>query len=380
MHNIIMKKKLGLVMTGGGARAAYQVGVVRAIYEITNRKHNLFEVITGNSAGAINSTYLAANAENWDVATHNLGALWGRLKPDNVFDLRARTISEVGLKWVSGSILGGLTPKGSTVNHLLDTAPLRKLAQREIDFEHIVSNLQRGHLQGVSLSTTNYNSGSNVVFYQGHDKIRDWSRSDRFSFRTDLRIDHLMASAAIPFFFPPVQIGQSFFGDGCIRQTTPLSPAIHLGADKIIGIGVRYPHPQEKMRNMAFSPFGNPTIGQIAGVMLNSIFMDALEADVERMRRINELIAEGAHPELKSIPILMIKPSRDLGKMSAEHVKELPQMLRYLLKGIGVAGNEGTDLLSYLAFDASYTKPLMELGYDDTYKMKDEIVKFTDDA
>jgi NTE family protein len=380
MHNILMKKKLGMVMTGGGARAAYQVGVVRAIYEITNRKHNLFEVITGNSAGAINSTYLAANAENWDVATHNLSALWGRLKPENVFDLRARTISDLGIRWVSGSLLGGLTPKGSTVNHLLDTSPLRKLAQREIDFEHIVSNLQHGHLQGVSLSTTNYNSGSNVVFYQGHDKVKDWSRSDRFSFRTDLRIDHLMASAAIPFFFPPVQIGQSFFGDGCIRQTTPLSPAIHLGADKIIGIGVRYPHPQDKMRNMAFSPFGNPTIGQIAGVMLNSIFMDALEADVERMRRINELIAEGAHPELKSIPILMIKPSRDLGKMSAEHVKELPQMLRYLLKGIGVAGNEGTDLLSYLAFDASYTKPLMELGYDDTYNMKEEILKFTDDV
>ncbi|WP_408095454.1 patatin-like phospholipase family protein [Peredibacter sp. HCB2-198] len=375
-----MNKKLGLVMTGGGARAAYQVGVVRAIYEITNRKHNLFEVITGNSAGAINSTYLAANAENWDVATHNLTALWGRVKPENVFDLRTRTISELGLKWMSGTLLGGLTPKGSTANHLLDTAPLRKLAQREINFEDIIKNLKQGHLHGVSLSTTNYNSGSNVVFYQGHEKINDWSRSDRFSLRCDIKIDHLMASAAIPFFFPPVQIGQSFFGDGCIRQTTPLSPAIHLGADKIIGIGVRYPRPHEQVRHMALSPFQNPTIGQIAGVMLNAIFMDALEADVERMRRINELIAEGAHKELKSIPILMIKPSRDLGKMSAEHVKELPQMLRYLLKGIGVAGNEGTDLLSYLAFDSSYTKPLVELGYDDTMKMKEEIRKFTDDV
>lgn len=375
-----MNKKLGLLMTGGGARASYQVGVVRAIYEIMNRRDKLFEIITGNSAGAINSTYLAANAENWDVATHNLGALWGRLKPDMVFDLRTRTISDIGVRWFSGTLLGGLTPKGSTVNHLLDTEPLRKLAQREIDFEHIISNLSHGHLQGVSLSTTNYNSGSNVVFYQGNDKIKDWARSDRFSFRCDLRIDHLMASAAIPFFFPPVQIGQSFFGDGCIRQTTPLSPAIHLGADKIIGIGVRYPRPQDQVRHMALSPFPNPTIGQIAGVMLNAIFMDALESDVERMRRINELIAEGAHPELKSIPILMIKPSRDLGKMSAEHLKELPQMLRYLLRGIGVAGNEGTDLLSYLAFDASYTKPLMELGYDDTFKMKEEIKRFIDDV
>lgn len=380
MHNILMKKKLGLVMTGGGARAAYQVGVVRAIYEIADRKHNLFEVITGNSAGALNSTYLAANAENWDVATHNLTALWGRVKPEHVFDLRARTISDLGLRWMSGTILGGLTPKGSSVNHLLDTAPLRKLALREINFNDIIENLQKGHIHGVALSTTNYNSGSNVVFYQGHEKIKDWARSDRFSFRTNLQIDHLMASAAIPFFFPPVKIGQSFFGDGCIRQTTPLSPAIHLGADKIIGIGVRYPRPQDQVRHMALSPFPDPTIGQIAGVMLNAIFMDALEADVERMRRINELIAEGAHPELKSVPILMIKPSRDLGKMSAEHVKELPQMLRYLLRGIGVAGNEGTDLLSYLAFDASYTKPLVELGYDDTMKMKEEIKRFIGDV
>ena len=371
-----MNTKLGLVMTGGGARAAYQAGAIRALYEIIKKKENLFDIISGNSAGAINSTYLAANAENWDVATHNLGELWQRVKPQEVFDLRKRTVTDLGLKWISSSVFGGLTPQGRSVNHLLDTGPLRKFMEREIDFSHIERNIKNNKIFGMSLSTTNYNSGSNVVFYQGHESIKDWSRSDRFSYRAHITVNHLMASAAIPFFFPPVQIGQSYFGDGCIRQTTPLSPAIHLGADKMIAIGVRHAHSRDKMRDLAFSPFPDPTLGQVAGVMLNAIFLDSLDSDVERLTRINDLIAEGAHPELKSIPILMIRPSRDLGKMSVDITSELPPTLRYLLKGIGVTGTEGLDLLSYLAFDVSYTKPLIELGYEDTYKMKAEILNF----
>jgi NTE family protein len=273
-------------------------------------------------------------------------------------------------------MFGGLTPKGSSVNHLLDTAPLKALAEREIDFSHITKNVELKNLHGISLSTTNYNTGTNVVFYEGHMDIKDWARSDRFSSRTELRAHHLMASAAIPFFFPPVQIGHSYYGDGCIRQTTPLSPPIHLGAEKLIAIGVRHPHHRDKMMNLAFSPVPEPTMGQVAGIMLNAIFLDSLDSDVERLMRINELIREGAHPELKTVPILLIRPSRDLGKMTSDIVPHLPQMLRYLLKGIGVTNTEGLDLLSYLAFDESYTKPLMELGYEDTFKMQDEILRF----
>ncbi len=365
-------------MTGGGARGAYQVGVTRAIYEILGKKERLFEVISGNSAGAINSTYLAANAENWDVATQNLIDLWRKIKPQNVYDLRGRTITDLGVKWVSGAVFGGLTNKGSNVNYLLDTTPLRRLINREINFSHIKQNIDKCHLRGVSLTTTNYNSGSSVIFYQGDPSIEDWSRSDRFSSRHDLTADHLMASAAIPFFFPPVKVGQSYYGDGCIRQTTPLSPAIHLGADRLIAIGVRYPHNEGRMKDLTFSLASEPTIGQICGIMLNAIFLDSLESDVERLLRINALISEGRSPELKPIPILMIRPSRDLGKMTESLARELPLSLKYLLKGIGVSETEGLDLLSYLAFDESYSRPLMDLGYSDAYKIRDEILKFSD--
>ncbi len=371
-----MDKKLGLVMTGGGARAAYQVGVVRAFYEILKKDEKLFDVITGNSAGAINASYLASNAGNWDIATNNLMDLWKKLKPQNIYDLRIRSISELGAKWLGGTVFGGLTPKGSHVNHLLDTDPLRKLLLRELDFKQIKQNIADNSLRGFALSCTNYNSGSNVVFYQGTDEIQSWARSDRFSVRVDLEVEHIMASSAIPFFFPPVKVGESYYGDGCIRQTTPLSPAIHLGAEKIIAIGVRFPHNQQRMQDLAMSPFKNPTIGQITGVMMNAVFLDSLEADVERMTKINSLIKEGHKEEFKAIPILMLRPSKDLGKMTERLNEELPPMLRYLLKGIGVSDKEGLDLLSYLAFDHSYTIPLMELGYEDTLKKRSEIEDF----
>jgi NTE family protein len=170
-----MIQNLGLVMTGGGARAAYQVGVVRALYEVLKNESSFFDIITGNSAGAINSTYLASNAKDWDMATNNLVDLWKRLKPQHVYDLRARTVTGLGVKWLGGAVFGGLTPTGSHINHLLDTAPLRRLLTREVDFEDIKKNIQDKTLRGVALSTTNYNSGSNVVFFQGASDISGWS-------------------------------------------------------------------------------------------------------------------------------------------------------------------------------------------------------------
>lgn len=369
-------KKIGLVMTGGGARAAYQVGVVRAIYEIIGKKTSLFDVVTGNSAGALNATYLAGHSENWDVATHNLSELWKKLKPQNVYDLRPFKITDLGAKWLGGALFGGLSSKGGSFNNLLDTKPLFELIKREVDFEDITKCIAEDKLHGFGLSTTNYNSGSSVVFYEGHETIKDWARSDRFSVRTKFKAEHVLASSAIPIFFPPVQIGGSYFGDGCIRQTTPLSPAIHLGAEKLVAIGIRYPHQQHRMQDLSFSPIGNPSIGQIIGVLLNAIFLDSLEGDVERLMRINTLVEDHPKTEFKTIPILMIRPSKDLGSMSQMKSESLPPMLRYLLKGLGVSDDKGLDLLSYLAFDESYTRPLIELGYEDAMKRKDEVRAF----
>lgn len=363
-------------MTGGGARAAYQVGVVRAIYEIVGKKSGLFDVVTGNSAGALNATYLAGHAENWDIATHNLGELWKKLRPQNVYDLRAFKITDLGAKWFGGALFGGLSSKGGSFNNLLDTTPLLELIQREVDFDDISKCVMKGLLHGFGLSTTNYNSGSSVVFYEGHETIQDWARSDRFSVRTKFHARHVLASSAIPIFFPPVQIGSSYFGDGCIRQTTPLSPAIHLGAEKLVAIGIRYPRQQSRVHDLSFSPIPNPSIGQVMGVLLNAIFLDSLEGDVERLQRINTLVEDHPKTDFKKIPILMIRPSMDLGTMSQMKSESLPPMLRYLLKGLGVSDDKGLDLLSYLAFDESYTRPLIDLGYEDAMKRKDEIRTF----
>lgn len=368
--------KLGIVLTGGGARAAYQVGVLRALYEISHKHRHLLDVITGNSAGAINATYIASNAGDWGLATEALIEMWKSLTPHQVFDLRKRSLTSLGMKWVAGTMFGGMTKSGSNMNHLLDTDPLRHLLTDKIDFIKLNKNILDGVVEGLALSTTNYTSGASVVFYNSHHQINDWARSDRFSVRTPIGIDHLMGSAAIPFFFPPEKIGESYFGDGCVRQTTPFSPAIHLGADKIIGIGIRHPHPKDKIRHLAFSPVGEPTIGQIAGVMLNAIFLDSMEADYERMKRINELIEKQPEPLFKQIPVFMIRPSRDLGKMTEKLNQELPGKLRYLLKGIGVSDTEGLDLLSYLAFDNSYTEPLIELGRQDTLDQQDLVLEF----
>jgi len=374
-----------IVLTGGGARAAYQAGVMRGLYEVVHEDKSLFEIITGTSAGAINAVYLAANSSDWDIATHQLWDLWAHLTPQDIFDLGALSIGKLGSKWLAGATFGGLAPKGSGVNHLLDTAPLRRLLEREIDFNSLNKLIAAGQVQGFGVSTTNYYSGSTVVFHNTAKEMEDWARTDRFSVRTDITVEHIMASSAIPMFFPPEPIGESWYGDGCLRQTTPLSPAIHLGAEKIIAIGIRAPHPHERQRELAFNANRNPSIGQIAGVLMNAVFLDAMESDVERLSRVNQTLyhldrqkREDHFSALRPIPILMLRPSQDLGAMTAQLGKRMPPMLSYLLKGIGVTGNEGLDLLSYLAFDKSYSLPLLDLGRQDTLARADEIKAFLD--
>lgn len=370
--------RLAIVLNGGGARGSYQAGALRALYEIIKKDQNLFEIITGNSAGAINAIFLASKARDWGDSTQYLVDLWKRIKLEDVFDISHFTMSRIGSRWVKGTIFRNTSP-GDPFNGILNTEPLRKLLLREVDFKELRYLIQEKFISAVALSTTNYYSGTSVVFFDGDKKIPEWSKSDRFSIRSELSVDHVMASSAIPLFFPPVKIGHSYYGDGCIRQVTPLSPAIHLGATKLVTIGIRNRRTQEAIKEIALKTNPPPQISQVGGIMMNAIFLDSLDSDVERMEKMNIMVAiMGKHSPWKHIPILALNPSRDLGAMTKKLNDEIPKFLRYLLNSIGVTGQSGLDLLSYLAFDSSYTLQVTELGYEDTLARKNDILNFID--
>ena len=371
-----MENKLAIVLNGGGARGSYQAGALRALYEIIKKDQNLFDIITGNSAGAINAIFLANNARDWGSSTQYLVDLWKRIKPEDVFDISHYTMGRIGARWVRGSLFKE-TSAGILLNGILNTEPMKKFLIREIDFKELHRLIEEKLISAVALSTTNYYSGSSVVFFDGEKKIQEWSKADRFAIRTELKVEHVMGSSAIPLFFPPAKIAHSYFGDGCIRQVTPLSPAIHLGAKKIIAIGIRHARSQEKIKEFTLQSNPPPQFSQIAGVMMNAIFLDSLDADIERLEKMNIMVAiMGKHSPWRHIPLLALNPSRDLGGMTKTLNDELPKFLRFFLSSIGVSGISGLDLLSYLAFDSSYTEQVTELGYEDTLARKNEILSF----
>ncbi|MDO9183623.1 MAG: patatin-like phospholipase family protein [Bacteriovorax sp.] len=373
-----MDEKLAIVLNGGGARGSYQAGVLRAIYEIVKKDQNLFDLITGNSAGAINAIFLANSARDWGASTQYLLDLWKRIKPEYVFDISNYAMAKLGSRWMKGTVFRN-SPSEDPFNGILNTDPLRKLIQREVDFKELHHLIQEKYISGVALSTTNYYSGSSIVFFDAENTIPEWAKPDRFSIRTELNVEHVMASSAIPLFFPPAKIQQSYYGDGCIRQSTPLSPAIHLGATKIITIGIRHKRSFEMVKDIALQKNPPPLISQIGGVMMDAIFLDSLDADVERLEKINIMVEiMGKHSPWRHIPILSLNPSRDLGAMTQQLSSEMPKFLRYFLSTIGITGQSGMDLLSYLAFDSVYTEQVTELGYEDTYKQKKEILNFLD--
>ena len=372
------KSKLAIVLNGGGARASYQAGALRALYEIIKKDQNLFDIVTGNSAGAINAIFLANNARDWGDSTLYLLDLWKRIKPEDMFDISSYAMSRLGARWVKGTILKGISPE-DPLNGILNTEPLRNLLLREIDFKELHHLIEEKFISSVALSTTNYYSGSSVVFFDADKDTKEWSKSDRFSIKTELNVDHVMASSAIPLFFPPAKIAQSFYGDGCIRQVTPLSPAIHLGATKIITIGIRHTRSIETIKEIALHSNPSPPISQVGGVMMDAIFLDSLDSDVERLEKMNVMVAiMGQHSPWRNIPIISINPSRDLGSMTDKLNNEMPKFLQFFLNSIGISGKSGLDLLSYLAFDSSYTKEVADLGYEDTMLKKKEILQFID--
>jgi len=279
--------------------------------------------------------------------------------------------------------MGGLFGQ-KRANYLLNTVPLRELLQGSLNLERIPEFIQRGILNGVSFSATNYLTGTAISFFDGIDSIQPWVRSTRIGIKTPLTLEHVMASSAIPVFFPPEKLDGALYGDGCIRLTSPLSPAIHLGAEKIIAIGIRYVRSNEQTIAMNQTlKRDDLSIAEIGGVLLNAVFLDSLETDIERSERINNTLSlmtevqRMLHPSaLKQIPILALRPSQDLGQLAKGTLKEFPGLIRFLLKGVGAKEDKGWDLLSYLAFEKAYTTQLAELGYQDTLARKIEIQEF----
>ncbi|MCW0208191.1 patatin-like phospholipase family protein [Achromobacter veterisilvae] len=387
----------GLVLTGGGARAAYQVGVLSAIMELLDpdwhsRFRNPFHIICGTSAGAINAAALACRADRPHLGVRRIRRLWSSLNTDMIYRADAPGLIRTGVRWLGllslGWMYSGLTRKRPT--SLLDNSPMQALLSRVLDFQHLRSNLESGALSALAITASGYTSGEHLTFYQAHTPIEPWHRYLRLAIPTPIGIDHLMASSAIPFVFPARQVqvhGKGeWCGDGSMRQLAPISPAIHLGAHRVLVIGTGFrddTHPENREDSPPY-----PSLAQVGGHALASIFLDGLSVDVERLQRMNALMElageDGSKGAARRIEVLTITPSQSLDLMALEHLQDMPAQARALFRVLGVSSDPGRpgggSLMSYLLFESSYTKRLIELGYADTMQRNDEVIAFFKEA
>jgi NTE family protein len=372
------RPSVGLVLTGGGARSAYQVGVLLALAELLPRARNPFQVIVGTSAGAVAASVLAAEAHRWRRAVAGLERVWANFRSGQVFHVDAPHMLRAGAHWVLALLSGGLVL--APPRSILDNTPLRELLKGHVDCAGVRRSIARGHLKAFALCATSYVSGQSVAFFDGVESIRDWSRAQRVGRRCEFNLDHLMASVAIPLLFPPMGIDGEYFGDGAMRQLNPLSPAIHLGADRLLIIGVR----ARRAAGVAVDRLepSMPTPGEIFGYMLDTLFTDQIYGDLEQLERINTLVesAPDATRGERHVETLMLAPSVDPREIAARHIGEIPRGLRSLLRVIGGRDASGSQLASYLMFEAGYTRALIELGYRDAMEARSALLAFMSGA
>jgi NTE family protein len=383
----------GLVLTGGGARAAYQVGVLKAIAQVRREAGaantgNPFPVIAGTSAGAINAAALACRADDFDGAIAGICEVWENFRAEQVYRSDSIGVIRTGARWLTMMSIGWVIARWRRARprSLLDNKPLESLLGRLVSTERLHQVMQQGHLHALAVTASSYGSGLHVTFYDALVDILPWTRSQRLAVRAPITAAHLLASSAIPFVFPAVALEingrPEYCGDGSMRQAAPISPAVHLGAERILVVGAGRMHepPGERPASSEY-----PNLAQIAGHALSNIFLDALAVDVERLQRINATLAllpprSRAETSLKPIEVLVIAPSQRLDDIASKHLTSLPLPIRAMLGGLGVSGRgddaRGAALASYLLFEAPYTRELIDLGVHDTMARRDQVLGF----
>ncbi len=367
---------LALVMGGGGARAAYQVGFLRALARSFPRLQ--VPIITGVSAGAINAVHLAAHPGSFREAVDDLADLWGSLTMDRVFQVDPRLLALNVLRWGAQLVSGGMRGP-PRIRGLVDTSPLREFLARALRADPksgripgIADNAASGRLQALAISTSSYSTGQSVTWVEGPG-AREWVRPLRRARRGSIGMDHVMASSALPLFFPAVRIGEEWFGDGGLRLSAPLSPALHLGAHRLLAISTRF----DRLAGEEEQTFrGYPPPAQVIGGMMNSIFLDLLDQDAWRVEMVNDLLRRIPPEErggLRIIRLLTLRPSRDLGRLAGEYEIRVPSTLRFLLRGLGTRETRSPDMLSFLLFEPGYIRLLLEMGERDAEARMGEI-------
>jgi NTE family protein len=371
-------QKIGLVLSGGGARAAYQVGVLKAISELINTPcYNPFPIICGTSAGGLNAAGIASRADCLSDAVAELEHVWANFKTADVYRTDWSGVLGCAAKFL-WTIAFGRLHKDRPVS-LLDNTPLYFLLERELMLSRISEVIDKGYLDALCITASGYSSGESVSFFQGKKDLDGWKRARRIGIHTDIKIEHLMASAAIPLLFPAVHINREYFGDGAMRQLAPISPALHLGAEKVLVIGVS----SDGEKAVREKTDGYPSIAQVVTNILNSSFIDSLEGDIERLTRINRTISlipediRKQHSTLHHVDVLVISPeSKTLDQIAMKHAMALPRSIRSFVYGSGAMKRGGAGVLSYLLFEGAYCQELMQLGYDDAMQKTEAIKAF----